>query len=65
MGLGFALVALVGRLAGAPLVAYIAVGFALAAAFLNAVFNFCLGCEMYLLGRRAFTGHTTESTSAA
>ena len=65
VGLGFALVALVGLLAGAPIVAYIAVGFALAAAFLNAVFNFCLGCEMYLLGRRAFTGRTTESTSAA
>lgn len=31
----------------------IAVSFALAAAFLNAVFNFCLGCEMYLLIARA------------
>jgi dTDP-4-amino-4,6-dideoxygalactose transaminase len=27
----------------------VAVGFALAAAFLNAAFNYCLGCEMYLL----------------
>ncbi|MFM8211946.1 MAG: DUF4395 family protein, partial [Actinomycetes bacterium] len=26
-----------------------ATAFALAAAFLNSVFNFCLGCEMYLL----------------
>jgi hypothetical protein len=32
---------------------------ALAAAFLNAVFGFCLGCEMYLLGRR-ITGRTTQ-----
>jgi hypothetical protein len=28
---------------------------ALAAAFLNAAFGFCLGCEMYLLIRRVFT----------
>ena len=27
-------------------------GFALAAALLNAVFDFCLGCELYLLGAR-------------
>ena len=32
--------------------ASIATGFALAAALLNAVFGFCLGCEMYLLIRR-------------
>ena len=29
-----------------------AVGLALTAAFLNAAFGFCLGCEMYLIGRR-------------
>ena len=45
----FALVGFVALLAGADVVAYVAVGFALAAAFLNAVFAFCLGCEMYLL----------------
>ncbi|MFL6171397.1 MAG: DUF4395 family protein [Marmoricola sp.] len=28
-------------------------GFALAAAILNAVFGFCLGCELYLLLARA------------
>ena len=49
VGLLFALVAIAGSLSGlAPLFA-IAVSFALAAAFLNAVFNFCLGCELYLL----------------
>lgn len=49
IGLLFALVAIAGSLSGlAPLFA-IAVSFALAAAFLNAVFNFCLGCELYLL----------------
>ena len=31
-----------------------AVGFALAAAFLNAAFNYCLGCEMYLVLIRTF-----------
>jgi len=52
VGLVFAVVGLVGLLTGATLVAYVAVGFALAAAFLNAAFDFCLGCEMYLLGKR-------------
>jgi Domain of unknown function (DUF4395) len=52
VGLGFALVALTGYLAGAPLLGAVATGAALAAAFLNAAFGFCLGCEMYLLGLR-------------
>jgi hypothetical protein len=30
----------------------VATGLALAAAFLNAAFGFCLGCEVYLLVRR-------------
>jgi hypothetical protein len=49
VGFGFALVAAIGAFAGADLVFTIAVGMALAAAFLNAAFNYCLGCEMYLL----------------
>lgn len=52
VGLVFMVVALVSSLLGATVVAAIAVAFALAAAFLNAAFAFCLGCEMYLLGRR-------------
>jgi len=52
VGLGFAVVGLVGFLAGLDLLAEIAVGFALLAALLNAIFRFCLGCEMYLLIRR-------------
>jgi hypothetical protein len=52
VGLGFALVALAGYLAGAPLLGAVATGAALAAAFLNAAFGFCLGCELYLLGLR-------------
>ena len=43
-----------GRLpAGADLLGAVATGFALAAAFLNAAFGFCLGCEVYLLLQRA------------
>ncbi|KAA1425331.1 DUF4395 domain-containing protein [Mumia zhuanghuii] len=48
----FALVGLLALLAGAVPLAAVAVGFALAAALLNAVTGFCLGCEMYLVVRR-------------
>jgi hypothetical protein len=53
VGLAFLVVALVSSLLGATVVATVAIAFALAAAFLNAAFGFCLGCEMYLLGKRA------------
>jgi hypothetical protein len=49
VGFGFALVAATGAFAGIDALFTVAVGFALAAAFLNAAFNYCLGCEMYLL----------------
>ncbi|RYP85191.1 DUF4395 domain-containing protein [Nocardioides guangzhouensis] len=52
VGLGFALVGLLGFLAGSALVGLVATGFALAAALLNAVFGLCLGCEAYLLIKR-------------
>ena len=52
VGLGFALVALAGYLSGVSLLGAVATGFALAAAFLNAAFGFCLGCEVYLGVRR-------------
>ena len=52
VGLTFAVIGLLGFLTGADLVGLVAVGFALAAALLNAVFGFCLGCELYLLLRR-------------
>lgn len=52
VGLVFLVVALVAVLLGATLVATVAVALALAAAFLNAAFGLCLGCEMYLIGRR-------------
>jgi Domain of unknown function (DUF4395) len=49
VGFIFALVGSIGAFAGADIVFTVATGFALAAAFLNAAFNYCLGCEMYLL----------------
>lgn len=52
VGLVFALAALVGWVAGLPVLFYIAAAFALVAALLNAVFDFCLGCEIYLLAKR-------------
>jgi hypothetical protein len=55
VGLAFAVVGLAGLLLGVTVVAYVAVALALAAAFLNAAFAFCLGCEMYLLGKRALS----------
>ena len=53
VGLLFAVVAIVGAVTGLDLVFTIAVAGALGAAFLNAAFNFCLGCEIYLLLLRA------------
>jgi hypothetical protein len=53
VGLVFAAAGLVGYAAGWTALAYVAVGAALAAAFLNAAFGFCLGCEIYLAYRRA------------
>ena len=49
VGFAFALVGSIGAFAGVDLVFTIATGFALAAAFLNSAFNYCLGCEMCLL----------------
>jgi hypothetical protein len=57
VGFGFAAVGLVGFAADLTMLGLVATGFALAAALLNAVFGFCLGCELYLLFRRlASTG---------
>jgi len=53
VGLLFALAAIGGSLFGVNAIFTIAVAFALGAAFLNAGFNFCLGCEIYLLLLRA------------
>ena len=53
VGFVFAAVGTVGFAAGVPLVGLIATGFALVAAFLNAAFGICLGCQIYPLVARA------------
>lgn len=53
VGLAFAVVGTIGYLAGVPVLGEAATALALAAAFLNAAFGFCLGCEMYLVLARA------------
>ena len=52
VGLGFAVVGVLGFVTGATTVGIIATAAALAAAFLNAAFGFCLGCEIYLSFKR-------------
>ncbi|MFB8245151.1 DUF4395 domain-containing protein [Streptomyces sp. NPDC055952] len=53
VGLLFAGLGLVGFTVGPEWLGFAATGAALAAAFLNAAFGYCLGCELYLLVRRA------------
>ncbi len=52
IGFAFMAVASVGYLAGATSVGVVFAGFGLLAAFLNAAFGLCLGCEAYLAARR-------------
>jgi hypothetical protein len=53
VGLLFAVVGAAGFVLGAPALGAVATGLALVAALLNAVTGFCLGCELYLIARRA------------
>jgi hypothetical protein len=52
VGFVFAVVGTVGFAAGLSAVGLIATGFALVAAFLNAAFAICLGCQLYPLVAR-------------
>ena len=52
VGFAFALVGTLGYLAGLGVLGIVATALALVAAFLNAAFGFCLGCEVYLIIRR-------------
>jgi hypothetical protein len=53
VGFGFAVVGVIGFATGLTPLGLVATALALIAAFLNAAFAFCLGCEVYLLLRRA------------
>jgi hypothetical protein len=48
VGLAFALVGTAGYLGGVGALGVVATAFALGAAFLNAAFDLCLGCEVHL-----------------
>lgn len=63
VGLTVVTIGLALHLIGVPLALPIAAGAAFIAAFLNAVFAFCLGCQIYLLLQR--TGLTGRSAPAA
>jgi hypothetical protein len=52
VGFVFAGVGVIGFATGVPLLGMIATGFALVAAFLNAAFGICLGCQLYPLVAR-------------
>lgn len=58
VGLVFTVVAAAGYLSGLSALGIVATAFALVAAFLNAAFGFCLGCEAYgLIARFRSVGH--------
>jgi hypothetical protein len=60
VGAAFALVGVVGYALGIPALGMTATAFALIAAFLNAAFGLCLGCEAYLLIRRLTPGRAAS-----
>ena len=55
MGLAFSILAVLFGVLSLPVGFYVFTGFVVAASFLNSVFGFCLGCEIYLLAKRATT----------
>ena len=57
VGMVFAGVGTIGFAAGLPVLGIVFAAFALAAAFLNAAFDYCLGCQMYLLIQRIRPAH--------
>ncbi|MEO3787002.1 DUF4395 domain-containing protein [Actinocorallia sp. B10E7] len=60
VGLVFALVGVAGYSLGLGWLGIAATAFALGAAFLNAVFGFCLGCEMFLIIKRVIPKNPSE-----
>lgn len=64
VGLVFAAVGVVGGVLGLSAMFLVATAFALAAAFLNAAFGFCLGCVLYLTIARFKNDRTREGATA-
>jgi Ca2+/Na+ antiporter len=61
VGFVFAVFGVAGFAAGASLVGVVATAAALVAAFLNAAFGICLGCQLYPLVVRLKPAHSTSS----
>jgi hypothetical protein len=57
VGLGIAVIGIIGYATGVTPLGMAAAAAGLVAAILNGVFGLCLGCEMYLLIRRARPAH--------
>ena len=58
VGLVFSVIGVIGYATGITLLGIAATALALGAAFLNAAFGLCLGCEMYVLIRRIWPART-------
>ena len=65
VGLAFAAVGTAGFAAGVPLLGVTATAAALAAAFLNAAFGICLGCQLYPLVARLRVAFQPRATLTA
>lgn len=63
VGLVFTVVALIGFATNLDTLGFVFSAFAFAAAFLNAAFGFCLGCELYLVGQRITNSTTTNEAN--
>jgi Domain of unknown function (DUF4395) len=62
VGLVFGIIGVIGYATGVTPLGMAAAAAALAAAFLNAAFGFCLGCEMYVLIKRVWPGRRGMAT---
>ena len=65
VGLVFAIIGVAGYAADVTWLGMAATAAALVAAFLNGVVGFCLGCEMYLLIRRIWSGRQALTPAGA
>jgi hypothetical protein len=63
VGAVFALAGVIGFAAGSTVVGLVFAALALVAAFLNAVFDFCLGCQVYLFIQRTRPSAQTAASS--
>jgi hypothetical protein len=62
VGLVFAIIGVIGYATGLTPLGITAAALAFAAAFLNAAFGLCLGCEMYVLIHRIWPRHQRAAT---